>query len=178
MTKKSAFTEISLEERHRRAQAIQSMAVLDTPPEAGFDALTRLASIVCQTPVAVVSLLDGERVWFKSVQGLDVTSIDTKRSFACEVANSKLLLEVADARLDLRFADHPLVAAESGMVYYAGAPILHDGVGIGSVCVLDYKVRKLTPESLKALEEMSIIALSMLRSRIEAFNFFSETRKS
>ena len=178
MTPRSGFTEISVEERHRRAQAIQSMAVLDTPPEAGFDALTRLAANVCQTPVAVVSLIDGDRVWFKSVQGLDLTSIDSSRSFACEAANSKRLLEVPDARLDSRFADHALVTSESGLVYYAGAPILFDGVGIGSVCVLDYKVHKMAPESLKALEEMASIATSMLRSRIEAFNFFSETRKS
>lgn len=175
------FTEISAEERQRRARAIQSMAVLDTPPETGFDALTRLAAHVCQTPVAMVSLIDGERVWFKSVQGLDIASIESRGSFACEAANSQKPLEVRDARLDPRFADHPLVTAKSGWVYYAGAPILYEGVGIGSVCVLDYTVHETSQQSknsLKALEEMASIATSMLRARIEAFNFFTATHKS
>ena len=78
------------------------MAVLDTPPEEGFDALTRLAALVCLTPVAVVSLIDGERLWFKSVHGVGTRTMDSSNSFCCEAANSKRLLEVPDHRSAVR----------------------------------------------------------------------------
>ncbi len=173
---RSGLTDISAEERQRRARVLESMAVLDTPPEAGFDALTRLAANVCGTHIASVSLIDGDRVWFKSIHGLDITSVDSRQSFACEAANSKRLLEVSDARLDPRFAHNPMVAAQSGVVFYAGAPIVFEGVGIGAVCVLDYATRKLSPQALNALTEIANIATAMLRARIEAFSFFSKTR--
>ncbi len=173
---RSVPTEISAEERQRRAHALESMAVLDTPPEAGFDALTRLAANVCGTSIASVSLIDGERVWFKSIHGLNITSVDSRQSFACEAANSKRLLEVSDARLDPRFSHNPLVTAQSGVVFYAGAPIVFEGVGIGAVCVLDYAARELSQQALNALTEIANIATAMLRARIETFKFFSSTR--
>jgi hypothetical protein len=76
------------EEVRQRVAALQATAVLDTPPEDGFDALTRLAALVCGTPMAVVSLIDGDRLWFKSVFGVGATTIDSVESFCCEAANS------------------------------------------------------------------------------------------
>ena len=173
---KPRFTAATDDELKRRAAALQSMAALDTPPDEGFDALTRLAASVCQTPIAIVSLIDGERVWFKSVQGLSVTAIENRHSFCCEAANSKCLLEVSDARLDPRFANNAMVTGELGILYYAGAPIMYEGVGIGTVCVLDRAPRELAHQSLLALQELAKIATALLRARIEAFSFYSSTR--
>lgn len=170
------YAEISAEARQRRAQAIQSMAVLDTPPEEGFDALARLAANVCAAPIALVSLIDADRVWFKAAHGLDIKAGDHKQSFCCETANSKRVLEVVNATLDPRFSENPMVTGDIGVFYYAGAPIMYEGVGIGTVCVLDRAPRELPAQSLQALTEMATIATAMLRARIEAFKFFSSTR--
>ena len=174
----SGSTEISSVERQRRALIIQSMAVLDTPPEDGFDALARLAAKVCSAPIALVSLIDEERVWFKAAHGLAIQSSDHRQSFCRVTADLKCLLEVVNAAEDARFTENPVVTGKPGIFYYAGAPIMYDGVGIGTVCVLDYAPRELPAESLQALTEMATIATAMLRARIEAFSFFSATRKN
>ena len=165
------------DEVRRRASALCSMAVLDTAPEEAFDALTRLAANVCSTPIAIVSLIDGERLWFKSTFGLDATTIDSARSFCVEAANSRRLLDVPNARRDLRFHANPLVSSELGIRHYAGAPILHDGVGIGTVCVLDIAPRAQTAAALNALTEMATIAGVLLGSRIDGFRLPAMSRR-
>ncbi len=172
----SGLSQISSQDIRERVAALQAMSVLDTPPEEGFDALARLAATVCGTPVAVVSLIDGKRLWFKSVHGLGTRTMDSSNSFCCEAANSKRLLEVPDPTVDPRFLDHPLVVGQFGVRYHAGAPIMHNGVGIGTVCVLDYVPRRMEKRALDALSEMANIAAAMLTARIEAFEMFSNTR--
>ncbi len=152
------------------------MAILDTPPEEGFDALTRLAAIVCMTPVAIVSLIDGDRLWFKSVHGLGARTISSSNSFCCEAANSQQLLEVPDPRVDSRFSNNSLAVGPLGIRYYAGAPIMHRSVGIGTVCVLDYVPRSMSKRALESLSEMAGIASAMLQARIEAFKMFSDSQ--
>ena len=172
----NALSTISPGELRERVAALQAMAVLDTPPEEGFDALARLAAMVCATPVAVVSLIDGDRLWFKSVHGIGTRTMASSNSFCSEVANSKRLLEVPDPRVDSRFSDHALVVGELGIRYHAGAPIMHNGVGIGTVCVLDYVPRRMDKRALDALCEMAGIAAAMLKARVEAFGMFQNTR--
>ena len=169
------FTGISSEGLRRRVEALQSMGILDTPPEEGFDALTRLAAKVCATPVAVVSLIDGDRLWFKSVHGMGTRTMASTNSFCCEAANSARLLEVPDPLTDPRFAENPLVIGQIGLRYHAGAPIMHNGIGVGTVCVLDYVPRRMEARQLDSLREMASIAAAMLRSRVEAFKMFSDT---
>lgn len=177
MTTAPAYATATLEEVEHRVASLRAMAVLDTPPEEGFDALTRLAANVCGTPIAIVSLVDGNRLWFKSVFGVAATQIDSAHSFCCEAANSKRVLDVPNARRDTRFREIALVTGELGIRHYAGAPILHDGVGIGTVCVLDIAPRTQTRAALRALTEMATIAGVMLTARIEAFKLFSATQK-
>lgn len=160
----------------RRVAALQEMAVLDTPPEEGFDALTRLAANVCETPIALVSLIDGSRLWFKSTYGLTQRSIDSEGSFCCEVANSKRTLEVSDPRLDPRFANNALVTGNLGIRYYAAAPIIYRDIGIGTMCVLDVVPRKLGERPLRALAEMAHIATVMLTARVDAFRLLATSR--
>ena len=172
-----SYATATADEVRRRVAALRSMAVLDTPPEEGFDALTRLAANVCSTPIAIVSLIDGDRLWFKSVFGLSATTIDSAQSFCCEAANAKRVLDVPNARRDPRFLANGLVTGELGIRHYAGAPIMHDGVGIGTICVLDIAPRTQTPTALNALVEMATIAGVLLRARIEAFQLLSMTRR-
>lgn len=166
----------SLSEIQTRVAALEAMAVLDTPPEEGFDALTRMAAIVCETPIALVSLIDGPRLWFKSVHGLSTREIDSECSFCSEAANSKQRLEVQDALLDPRFVSNGLVTGSLGIRYYAAAPVMYNGVGIGTVCVLDYVPRILGERPLRALSEMANIAAILLSARIDAFRLFSATK--
>lgn len=171
------YASITPGDLQKRIASLKAMAVLDTPPEGGFDALTRLAAMVCETPVAVVSLIDGERLWFKSVHGLGVRTMDSSNSFCCEAANSGQRLEVPDPQLDPRFTSHPLVIGPLGIRYHAGAPIMHNGVGIGTVCVLDYVPRAMSKRTLEALSEMAGIAAAMLTARVEAFRMLSDIQR-
>ena len=175
-TEAPGYATISLADLRERVDALQAMAVLDTPPEEGFDALARLAAMVCMTPIAVVSLIDGDRLWFKAVHGLGARTMDSANSFCAEAANSKRLLEVPDPRVDPRFASNPVVVGPLGVRYHAGAPIMHNGGGIGTVCVLDYVPRAMDKRALEALSEMAGIAAAMLTARVEAFGMFSNTR--
>ena len=177
MSTAPTFANATAEEVRERVAALHAMAVLDTPPEEGFDALTRLAARVCGTPIAIVSLIDGNRLWFKSVFGVTATSIDSSHSFCCEAANSKRVLDVPNARRDHRFSSNGLVTGELGIRHYAGAPIMYNGVGIGTICVLDIAPRTQTEEALSALGDMATIAAVMLRARIDAFSLLSATRE-
>ena len=176
MTLTNALSSITAGERRSRIASLQAMAVLDTPPEEGFDALARLAAKVCMMPVALVSLIDGERLWFKSIHGIGTRTMESSDSFCCEAANSKRVLEVPDPTVDQRFSESPLAVGQLGLRYYAGAPIIHNGVGIGTVCVLDYVPRRLDQRALESLAEMAGIATAMLTARLEAFQIFSNTR--
>ena len=179
MSDESIFSVASLADAgalQRRVAALQEMAVLDTPPEEGFDALTRLAANVCETPIALISLIDGSRLWFKSTYGLTQRSIDSEGSFCCEVANSKRTLEVSDPRLDPRFANNGLVTGNLGIRYYAAAPIIYHDIGIGTMCVLDVVPRKLGERPLRALAEMASIATVMLTARVDAFRLLATSR--
>ncbi len=155
---------VSAEELQQRLVALQALAVLDTPPDEGLDALTRLAANVFDMPIALVSLIDGERLWFKAAYGLEATAADSSHSFCCENANAKTVLEVGSARLDTRFAKNDMVTGPLAIQYYAGAPIFYRGVAIGTVCVLDYVPRKASRHALYALEEMATIATALLRA--------------
>ncbi|MEO7336111.1 MAG: GAF domain-containing protein [Caldimonas sp.] len=169
MSQSIARVEISPEARRNRIAALQALSILDTPPEEGFDALTTLAALVCEAPVAIISLIDGERLWFKSVYGVDARTIPSEHSFCVECANSREVLQVTNARDDARFSEIGLVTGPLQVQFYAGAPIMFGGSAIGTICVLDSVIRELKPGTIHALKEMAKIAASMLRARAEAF---------
>lgn len=173
----SAHAPLSPEQLQRRVAILQAMAVLDTPPEEGFDAISRLAARVCDVPIAIVSLIDGDRLWFKSAYGVSATTIPSHQSFCCECASGATVLEVADARIDPRFATNGLVSGDLGIQYYAGAPIFSHGIAVGTVCVLDKVPRSLRPYALQALEDLATLARALLTARIEAFGMLATTTR-
>lgn len=176
MSDNPVYATATPEEQQQRRSFLRAICIFDTPPEEGFDALTRLAANVCDAPIAIVSLIDGSRLWFKSIHGSAASAIDSRHSFCCEAANSKRLLEVADPTLDPRFANNGLVTGELAVRYYAGAPIMYEGVGIGTVCVLDRVPRTADARQLQALSDLASIAAVLLKARVEAFRMFSDSR--
>ncbi|HRJ72851.1 MAG TPA: PAS domain-containing protein [Terrimicrobiaceae bacterium] len=139
----------------QRARALADYEILDSPPEASFDDFTRMASQICGTPVSLISLLDAGRQWFKSTHGVEISETPIELSFCAHAVAAGELLEVPDARNDVRFRENPLVTGFPHVRFYAGAPLVTpEGVGIGSLCVIDTEPRRLTPEQRNALASL------------------------
>ncbi len=149
-----------------RLRALRSYQILDTPPEREFDDLTHLASIICNAPVAVVSLIDQDRQWFKSRVGLEATQTPRDDAFcAYTILDTKMMI-VSAANRDERFADNPLVTGELGVRFYAGVPLVTPaGHALGALCVVDRVERTLTPLQQTALEALGRQAITQLELR-------------
>ncbi len=151
----------------QRLESLRSYAVLDTVPEQAFDDLTLLAAHVCQVPIAMVSLVDQNRQWFKSKLG--VTASETSRDIAfCAhtILHADQVFEVRDAQTDPRFANSPLVTTDPQVRFYAGAPLINsEGHSLGALCVMDRTPRSLTAEQLVALQALSRRAVAQLELR-------------
>lgn len=138
-----------------RLAALMSFNILDTPAEAEFDDLTRLISRICETPIALISLIDAGRQWFKSRVGLEASETPREIAFCSHTILGKDVLEVQDATADSRFADNPLVTGDLGLRFYAGVPLnASDGSNLGSLCVIDRVPRALNPLQLDALRTL------------------------
>ena len=149
-----------------RLEALHRYAVLDTADEAAFDALTRLAAHVAGTPIALVSLIDADRQWFKSRYGLDVTETARDISFCAHVVESEAALQVKDTFEDSRFADNPLVTGEPKIRFYMGTPLrTTDGFVLGTLCALDRQPRELASEQIEMLKLLAHQATDQLELR-------------
>jgi PAS domain S-box-containing protein len=135
-----------------RLEALRRYAILDTPPEADFDDLTRLASQICGTPIALISLVDARRQWFKSRVGLAAVETLREEAFCAHTILGPDLMEVTDARQDERFRDNPLVTGAPGIRFYAGMPLATaGGHRVGTLCVIDRAPRQLDAAQREAL---------------------------
>lgn len=140
----------------KRLKALSSYNVLDTLPEKEYDAITRLASYICQVPVALISLIDGERQWFKSKIGLDINETSRADAFCSYTILNDDLLEVNNAAEDEIFKDNAFVKGEAHIRFYAGAPLIDpEGNRLGSLCVVDTVPRTLTAEQRDALRTLA-----------------------
>jgi serine/threonine-protein kinase len=145
-----------LPDEAERVRLLASCGVLDTEPEPEFDEIARIAASVCATPVALVSLVDADRQWFKARVGTDLRETPRRLSFCAHALGGDEPLIVSDARTDARFADNPIVLGSPGVRFYAGIPIrLAAGSAVGTLCVLDYEPRELTPTQLESLEGLA-----------------------
>lgn len=151
-----------------RLRALDSLGVLDALPQPVYDQVVQVASLLCGTPIALVSLVDRDRLYFLARTGLDVEQVPSEHSL-CNYAilTPQSLLEVRDASCDPRFAESPLVTGPPGIRFYAGTPLLTtEGEAIGTLCVIDRQARVLTESQRVGLESLGQLTIHLLESRL------------
>ena len=153
-----------------RLETLRNLKILDTNPEERFDRVTRLARRVFGTPIALVSLVDAERQWFKSRQGLDATETPRDISFCGHAVLEDETMVVSDAANDDRFCDNPLVTSDPNIRFYAGYPLsAPNGSKVGTLCIIDREPREMSAEDKEMLEEFGrmieeeLVVAEMLR---------------
>ena len=159
----------ALSDEGGRLCALRRYDVLDTEPEPGFEKITNLVQSIFDVPIAAVSLIDSERQWFKSIQGLDATETPRSVSFCTHTIKERECVVVADARQDARFADNPLVSGPPFIRAYAGAPLeTPEGYNVGALCVIDQKPRDFDDGQLFVLKNFAKLVVEKLELRQDA----------
>lgn len=153
-------------EEIKRLQTLLSYNILDTPPQEDFDGLVNLISLVCNTPIAIISMIDDKRQWYKAKTGLSQNEVPRTETFCQYTLEQNDILEIPDARRDERVKNNPHVLAEDGIKYYAGVNLkASNGYKIGTVCIVDTKPRKLNEEQKQALRLIADQTMILLEAR-------------
>jgi signal transduction histidine kinase len=151
-----------------RLNTLQNLNILDTPEEVEFDEIIGLAASICDVPVCLFSLVDENRQWFKSCVGLDAKETSREVSFCAHaILDPYTPLIIEDARADERFKDNPLVTGAPYLVFYAGFPVLYKGLPMGTICVVDYQKRTLSPLQIRAMKTFAKNISQLLQLRVE-----------
>jgi eukaryotic-like serine/threonine-protein kinase len=152
-------------ERERLA-AVRRYNILDTPPERPFDRITAIAARLLHVPIAILTIVDRDRIWFKSRQGIEMEQVDRDLGLcaSCILQNRPWI--VSDARTDVRTLANPLVAGAAGIRFYLGIPLrTHDGFNIGTLCVEDYVPRAVTDGEVAHLRDLAAVVMDVLELR-------------
>lgn len=162
----------------QRLSALAHYQIMDTFAEEVFDNFTYLASQICETPIALISLLDENRQWFKSKIGIEETETPREISFCGHAILQQELFEIQNALEDERFHDNPLVTGSLHLRFYAGMPLItHDGYGLGTICVIDKVPRKLTDAQRKSLKVLAGQVVSQVESRLHKLDLLALNEK-
>ncbi|TWR28555.1 PAS domain S-box protein [Mucilaginibacter achroorhodeus] len=169
------------ETEEERLSALYSFRILDTATEQDFDDIAELAAAICDMPISLISFVDKDRQWFKSVKGIGLRETDIASSFCKYTVASKEVFVVEDARKDLRFANNPLVTGQPNIVFYMGVPLLsEEGYALGSLCIIDQQPRQLSDyqkQSLKTLARQTMDKLELRKKLFELQDAKSEIVK-
>jgi sigma-B regulation protein RsbU (phosphoserine phosphatase) len=162
-------TDLAPQDEKERLDAVRRYDVLDTPPDGAFDRITALAAQHFDVPIAIVSIVDQDRIWFKSRHGLEVGEIGRDPGLCASAILQYKPWIVEDAATDPRTLANPLVARDFGLRFYAGAPLTtHDGFNLGTLCLIDQKPRQLTESEATTLSDMAAIVMDELELRLSA----------
>jgi GAF domain-containing protein len=148
-----------------RIVTLQSYSILDTQPEKNFDDITKRAAQICNTPIAGICLVDEERVWFKSLYGIDIQPIPRKIAFCTyAILNPNEPFVVIDARSDSRFANNPSVTGHPHIVFYFGIPLVcPKGNALGTLCVIDHTPRVLTKHQVEMMKALALQTMAYIK---------------
>lgn len=154
-----------------RLKDLESYSILDTLPEKDYDNITAIAAQICGTPIALISLIDNERQWFKSHYGVDATETPKEFAFCAHAINDPdNIFIVQDSRLDERFFDNPLVTQDPHVIFYAGVPLIsEDDFPLGTLCVIDHSPKLLTDSQLHSLSALANQVVNLLKLRKSKF---------
>jgi GAF domain-containing protein len=149
-----------------RLRTLDAYRILDSGTEKTFDDLARLAAIICETPIALITFVDDKRQWFKSNYGLDLKETSREVSFCAHAIHETDLFEIQDASKDSRFAENPLVTGDPKIRFYAGAPlVVSNGQALGTLCVIDSKPKELTDRQAEAMRVLGQSVVTQLELR-------------
>jgi sigma-B regulation protein RsbU (phosphoserine phosphatase) len=165
-----------------RLAAVRRYDVLDTPPDGAFERITALAARLFDVPISIISIVDRDRIWFKSHHGLDVEQIDREPGLCASAILQGDPWLVNDATLDPRTLANPLVAGEFGLRFYAGVPLTtHDGFNLGTLCVIDRRARDVSDDQVATLTDLAALVvdeLELRRSARKTVGLEAELRRS
>lgn len=150
-----------------RIAALESYDLMDSGSEKEFDAIAKIASVICNIPISLITFIDEDRQWFKSHIGTELSENEREISFCTHaIASREEILIVHDARMDERFADNPMVTGPTKLIFYAGVPLINeDGHALGTICVLDQKKHILSDDQIDALKSLAVQVVDKIELR-------------
>jgi GAF domain-containing protein len=166
------------EKEQHRINALRRYQILDTPAEGTFDRITSLASQLFNVPVAITSLVDTDRVWFKSRHGLDLKEVKREPGLCASTILHNVPYVLNDASIDPRSLAHPLVARDKGFRFYAGVPLTtRDNYNLGTLCIMDFQPRTITDQELEILSSLAQIVMDEMELRLASRRIDKLTRQ-
>jgi len=158
-----------------RIEALHKYELLDTPPDGSFNKMAALAAKIFNVPIAIISLVDVDRIWFKSHFGLDINQIDREPGLCASAILSDDIYLIEDAKNDPRCLSNPLVTSEFGLQFYAAAPLTtKEGYNLGTFCILDKRQRHINSDQQVMLKQMASIITDEMELRLLSRNIVRE----
>ncbi len=152
-----------------RLLALHNLEILDSPPDGSFNKMTALAAKIFNVPIAIISLVDSDRIWFKSHFGIDIEQIEKSPGLCASAILSDDIYLVEDAKNDPRCLANPLVAGSLGLEFYAAAPLhTKEGYNLGTFCIIDKKQRYINSDQREMLKQMASIVTDQMELRMQA----------
>lgn len=162
----------------KRIAALRRYNILDTPPDGSFDRISKLAAAIFEVPIAIISLVDTERIWFKSAHGLTINQIGRDPGLCASAILSSDVYVISDASKDPRSLTNPLVAGEFGLRFYAAAPLqTQDQYNLGTLCIIDKTPRNLTEKEQTILKELADVVMDEIELRLSLRNTVANVKR-
>src|SRR6195952_5484865 len=157
------------ENETQRIAAVKRYDILDTPPDGAFDRITNIAARRFEVPISIISIVDHDRIWFKSHHGLDVRQIGRDPGLCASAILSELPHVLPNAAIDPRSLANPLVAGDFGLRFYAGVPLrTQDGFNLGTLCVIDKEPRPVDQRQIDDLKDFGSVVMDQMELRLSA----------